>query len=285
MNGCPSWKCRDQVLNLGGAPLVMGILNVTPDSFSDGGEHGTIDAAVAHGLRMLDEGADIIDVGGESTRPGADAVSEADERARVVPVIEELARQTDPVLSVDTSKAAVARDAVAAGAVIVNDVTALAGDPDMPALAARAGVGVVLMHMRGTPRTMQSDPVYADVVSEVREYLKARVQAAVAAGVARECVAVDPGIGFGKTAAHNVALLARVAELSEDAPLVVGLSRKSFLGHLTGRDVGDRLAAGLAALACCVMRGAHVMRVHDVKASRDASRVAAVLSGRAPMEE
>jgi dihydropteroate synthase len=267
---------------MSGRPLVMGILNVTPDSFSDGGRYAGTQAAVARGLEMARESADILDVGGESTRPGADAVPEAEERARVVPVVEALARETDTVISVDTCKAGVAERALAAGARVINDVTALSGDPRMADVARESGAGVVLMHMRGTPRTMQDDPRYEDVVGEVAAYLAARVEDAVAAGIRREALAVDPGIGFGKTVEHNLALLAGLDRIGAcGRPVVVGLSRKSFLGKLTGREVQDRLAGSLAALAFCVAGGgAQVMRVHDVKASCDAVRVAAAL-GRA----
>jgi len=263
------------VLEIGARPLIMGILNVTPDSFSDGGRHFDREAAVARGRRMIEEGADIIDVGGESTRPGAARVAAGEERERVVPVVEALARSADAVLSVDTMKASVARAAVAAGASIINDVSALSADEEMVRVAAASGAGVVLMHMQGSPRTMQDDPRYADVVAEVASYLAGRVADVTAAGVAAEALAVDPGIGFGKTVEHNLALLADLGALAGlGRPVVVGLSRKSFLGKLTGAPVGERLAGSLAALTFCVLNGAHVMRVHDVRASREAALVA-----------
>jgi len=256
----------------------MGILNVTPDSFSDGGRHCDPERATAHGLRMMEDGADIVDVGGESTRPGAAEVPADEELRRILPVIAALARQPGAVVSVDTSKAAVAAAAVAAGAHIINDVTALAGDPDMAAVARESGAGVVLMHMRGSPRTMQADPSYGNVVEEVRAHLEARVADLLARGLERSRLALDPGIGFGKTVEHNLQLLARLDRLVGcGLPVVVGASRKSFLGNLTGRPVEERLAASLAALVFCVLRGAHVVRVHDVKDSADAARVAAAL--------
>lgn len=258
----------------------MGILNVTPDSFSDGGRFLDAEAAVAHGLELVAEGADIIDIGGESTRPGAGSVSADEESRRVVPVVEALAGRSSAVLSVDTTKAPVARAALEAGAHMVNDVSACTLDADMVSVVAASGAGVVLMHMRGTPRTMQDAPCYEDVVREVSGYLAERRDALVAAGVDRTAIAVDPGIGFGKTVGHNLALLRGLGQVGAcGAPVVVGLSRKSFLGRLTGRDTGDRLAASVAALAWCVLNGAHVMRVHDVRASRDALTVVRALSG------
>jgi len=259
----------------------MGILNVTPDSFSDGGEHLDPDEAVAHGLGMAGEGADIVDVGGESTRPGAAEVPEEEEVRRTVPVIEALTSGTDTIISIDTMKAGVARQAIAAGASIINDVSALTHDPGMVEVAAESGAGVVLMHMLGTPRTMQDSPEYDDVVASVRDYLAARVEDVVAAGVDRECLAVDPGIGFGKTVKHNVRLLAELRALAGlGLPVVVGLSRKSFLGKLTGCDVGERLAPSIAALAFSVLEGANVMRVHDVRESRAAITVIEALADR-----
>lgn len=267
------WKCGERVLKLADRPLIMGILNATPDSFSDGGLHVGEEAAMAHGRRLIEDGADIVDVGGESTRPGATEVTEEEELRRVAPVVKALARE-GALVSIDTCKAAVARAAVEAGARIINDVTALTGDSRMPALARETGVGVVLMHMRGTPRTMQTDPRYEDVVAEVADYLGQRIRALEAAGLDRRQLAVDPGIGFGKTVAHNLALLRELPRLQAlSVPVVVGLSRKSFLGRLTGRPVDERLAGSLAAMVFCILKGAQVMRVHDVKESRDAMRV------------
>jgi len=273
------WICRDRALTFSERPLIMGILNVTPDSFSDGGRHFDPDLAVAHGLRLVKEGADVVDVGGESTRPGAAGVPADEELRRVIPVIAGLARATDAVISVDTCKAAVARAAIAAGAHIINDVSAFAGDPDMPAAARESGAGAVLMHMQGVPRTMQNEPRYTDVAAEVSAYLRERVADLVARGLDRNRLAVDPGIGFGKTAEHNLQLLARLDLLAEcGVPVAVGLSRKSFIGKLTGQTVENRLAGSLAALVFCVLRGAHILRVHDVRESLDAVRVAVALS-------
>jgi dihydropteroate synthase len=252
----------------------MGIVNVTPDSFSDGGEHATEDAAVAHGLALLAEGADILDVGGESTRPGAAPVSEAEELRRVVPVVRRLAA-AGALVSVDTMKASVAQAALEAGAAIVNDITA-GGDPAMLPLVARSGVGVVLMHMQGEPRTMQQDPRYHDVVKEVAAFLLERARAAEAAGVPREAIALDPGLGFGKTQAHNLALLRGLPEIAMlGYPLLVGASRKGFLGALTGgAPPQDRVEASVAAHVLAAERGAQVVRVHDVKAHKRALAVA-----------
>jgi len=266
------------VLDLSGCPLIMGILNVTPDSFSDGGRYSDVSAAVERGHEMLEEGADIIDVGGESTRPGAQDVSAGEEAERVIPVIRALTESPASVISVDTMKAFVAKLAVEAGAHIINDVSAMTHDPEMERVALESEAGVVLMHMQGTPRTMQSSPSYKDVVGEVYDALRDRVEQLVRRGFDRERLTVDPGIGFGKTGEHNLSLLRNLgAFLDIGVPLVVGLSRKSFLGRLTGREVNDRLPASLAALVYCILKGAHVMRVHDVKASCDAARITAVL--------
>ena len=248
----------------------MGIVNVTPDSFSDGGEFLDPQRAVEHGLELVREGAHILDIGGESTRPGAAAVGAEEELARVIPVIEGLAATgTAAEISIDTSKADVAEGAVAAGATMVNDVTALA-DPRMAEVCAGAGVSLVLMHMKGTPRTMQDDPTYDDVVAEVRDFLAAAMDRAVAAGVDEDRILVDPGIGFGKTAEHNLELIDRLGELRDlGRPIVLGASRKSFLGRLTGREVGERLGGTIAANAIGLLRGADVLRVHDVAAARD----------------
>jgi len=274
------WRCRDRLLAFERRPLVMGIVNVTPDSFSDGGRHTAPRSAAEHARRLIDEGADIVDVGGESTRPGARPVGPEEELARVLPVVRALCEQTDALVSIDTTKAAVARACLEAGAHIINDVSALQWDPEMAPLAARTGAGVVLMHMQGKPRTMQQAPHYEDVVREVCAFLEERIRAAAAQGVAEQALAVDPGIGFGKTVSHNIQLLAGTQRLAAlGRPVLIGLSRKSFLGKLTGREVGDRLCASIAALSFCVARGAHVMRVHDVKESCDAVEVAARLRG------
>ncbi len=271
------WQCGDMRLPLA-QPLVMGILNVTPDSFSDGGTHDSVEAAVAHGLRMIEEGADIVDVGGESTRPGARPVPVDEECRRVVPVIRALAEASDRVISIDTRKAAVARRALAAGASIVNDITALTADRDMLAVVRDSGAGAVLMHMQGKPETMQQAPRYDDVVAEVHAWLARRVKEVTAAGVPGDRLAIDPGIGFGKTLEHNLALLGALTRFNEiGRPLLVGLSRKGFVGTITGAPVESRLAGSLTALVWCIWRGAAILRVHDVRASREAVRMATAL--------
>lgn len=256
-------------------PVVMGIVNVTPDSFSDGGEWLDPAAAIAHGRALVAQGAAILDVGGESTRPGAEPVGEAEELRRVLPVLEGLAG-SGARLSIDTSKAAVAAAALDAGATIVNDVTALRGDPAMAALVARRGCHVCLMHMLGEPRTMQRDPVYGDVVDDVRAFLAERVEHAIAQGIDAERVWLDPGIGFGKTIDHNLQLLRRLDELvALGRPVVVGTSRKSFLGTITGREPGERAAGTLATNVLALAQGAMIFRVHDVGPARDGLLVAA----------
>ena len=264
-------------------PVVMGVVNVTPDSFSDGGEWLDADAAIAHGHELVAQGAAILDIGGESTRPGAEPVSEAEELRRVVPVLTGLAG-AGARLSIDTSKAAVAAAAIDAGATLVNDVTALRGDPGMAALVAERGCDVCLMHMLGEPRTMQRDPRYGDVVAEVAEFLAERLAFAVTHGIARERVWLDPGIGFGKTIDHNLELLARLEEIvALGRPVVVGTSRKSFLGAITGRAADDRVAGTIATNVLALAQGARVFRVHDVAQARDALIVAAAtLRGRWP---
>ena len=264
-------------------PTVMGVVNVTPDSFSDGGLFLDPARAVEHGRLLAAEGAAILDVGGESTRPGAKPVSAAEELERTEPVVRALSRPdgAGARVSIDTSKAAVARAALDAGASIVNDVTALRADPEMASLCAERGCDVVLMHMLGEPRTMQENPVYEDVVAEVRAFLAERIEFAVAAGIAAERIWVDPGIGFGKTLEHNLALLRHLAELADlGRPIVIGTSRKRFLGSLTGRDVIDRLGGTIASNALALAAGADVFRVHEVRAVREALEVAEVILGR-----
>ncbi|HEU5105993.1 MAG TPA: dihydropteroate synthase [Solirubrobacterales bacterium] len=258
---------------------LMGVVNVTPDSFSDGGLYLDPAAAVAHGRELAAAGAEILDVGGESTRPGAEPVAAEEELRRVVPVVEGL-RDLGCDVSVDTSKAAVAAAALAAGATIVNDVTALRGDPEMAPLCAERGATVVLMHMLGEPRTMQADPRYADVVAEVKEFLAERLRAAIAAGIAEERVWLDPGIGFGKTAAHNMELLRRLGELRDlGRPLVIGTSRKSFIGKVDGSAADERLGGTIASSVLAAAEGAEVLRVHDVAEVRQALAVAAAILG------
>lgn len=283
MTGCSSgrtapdgrpWRCRDRVLALGTNTRVMGVVNVTPDSFSDGGRFASPAQAIDHALRLAAEGADILDIGGESTRPGAETVAEAEELRRILPVIEGLAGRTEALLSIDTTKAAVAKAALAAGAHIVNDVSALTADPAMAGVAAESGAGVVLMHRQGTPATMQKHPSYQDVVGEVARFLRDRADAAVRAGIHREALVLDPGIGFGKTLAHNLALLRGLPVLRACGyPVLVGASRKRMLGDLLGREVGDRLAGGLAVHLFAAAHGAALVRVHDVKETCDALRV------------
>jgi dihydropteroate synthase len=256
-------------------PIVMGVVNVTPDSFSDGGEWLDPRAAIAHGRDLVAQGAAILDIGGESTRPGAQPVTEAEELRRVVPVLEGLAG-VGARLSIDTSKAAVAAAAIDAGATVVNDVTALRGDPAMAALVAERGCDVCLMHMLGEPRTMQRDPRYDDVVDVVKAFLAQRLQVAVGAGISEQRVWLDPGIGFGKTIDHNLELLARLDEIvALGRPVVIGTSRKSFLGTIAGRDAGERVPGTIATNVLAFERGARVFRVHDVAQARDALLVAA----------
>jgi dihydropteroate synthase len=266
------WHLPDRVLRLDARALVMGIVNVTPDSFSDDGRFATTDAAVDHALQLVSQGADILDIGGESSRPGAEPVAVDEELRRVLPVVSALTKRTAVPLSVDTTKAAVADACLAAGAHIINDITALQGDPEMERVVAARRAGVVLMHMQGTPQTMQLDPRYDDVTAEVCRYIEARLHAAAAAGIAVERVVLDPGIGFGKKSGHNLELLARLGELRAlGRPVLLGVSRKGFFGRLLGREVGERLAASLAAACHAVALGnAQVVRVHDVRETRDA---------------
>lgn len=273
-----AWAKRSGEAWMAERPLIMGILNVTPDSFSDGGCYHDKNRAVEHGLQMVRDGADIIDVGGESTRPGAAPVSLDNELERVVPVVAALSCREDIVLSVDTMKSAVAERALASGAQIINDVSALEADPRMADVAKAYGAGVILMHKRGEARTMQAQALYADVVREVCDYLIARVDYAERLGLARATLVIDPGIGFGKTAGHSVSLLAHLGALRLcGRPIVVGLSRKAFIGQLTGREVADRDAGTLGALAFCLGEGAQILRVHDVKAVRDMVQVLSAL--------
>jgi dihydropteroate synthase len=257
----------------------MGIVNVTPDSFSDGGNFLNTDAAVAHALRLVQDGADILDIGGESTRPGAQPVPLEAELRRVVPVVESLAKQTAVPLSIDTSKAEVARQCLARGAHIINDVTALTGDPDMAEIARTFSAGVVLMHMQGTPQTMQLAPRYDDVVHDIGAFFKERLQWAAANGIAPERVVLDPGIGFGKTRDHNIEVLARLGEFqSLGRPVLLGVSRKGFLGKLLDRPLEERLPASLAAVCYpMALQAVHILRVHDVRETSDAVTVIAAI--------
>lgn len=275
-------RLRGRELVSGAGPFIFGILNVTPDSFSDGGRHLDPREAIAAACRMADEGADAIDVGGESTRPGSRSVPAAEQIRRVVPVIEALARRfgkTGPAISVDTRFAAVAEAAIEAGAVIINDVSALRDDPDLVGTAIRSQAGVILMHMKGTPADMQADPTYDDVVGEVHAFLAERVEAAIAAGIARNRIMVDPGIGFGKTVGHNLTLLQQVGRFRElGLPVLVGPSRKRFIAAVTDADeIADRLPGTLAGVAACVLAGVECVRVHDVAACRRAADLAAAI--------
>ena len=269
----PTLDCAGRMLRLD-RPRVIGIVNVTPDSFSDGGEHAALEAAVGHGLRLAEDGADALDIGGESTRPGARDVSIDEELRRVIPVIEALAQQASLPISIDTSKPEVMRAAVAAGAGMINDVYALRRDGALDT-AASLGVPVVLMHMQGEPRSMQDAPDYDDVVAEVHRFLAERIFAAEMAGIDKKRIVVDPGFGFGKTSAHNLLLLAQLERFTElGVPVLAGLSRKKTIGDLTGRDnPHDRVHGSVAATLIAAQRGAKLLRVHDVAATIDALKV------------
>ena len=268
------WRAGDRAWEFPRSPLIMGIVNVTPDSFSDGGQHATPEAAVAHALSLVAEGADILDIGGESTRPGAPAVSESEELARVIPVIEQLAGQTEAALSIDTQKPAVAEAAISAGAVIINDIAANRTEPQMWKIVAAARAGYVAMHMQGTPQTMQNAPEYTEVVAEVRAVFEERLERFTKAGLNAEQVMFDPGIGFGKTVEHNLALLAGLERFTNmKRPLLVGASRKSFIGRLTEAAVEDRLAGSLACACRAAEAGTAVLRVHDVKETIQALQI------------
>lgn len=265
------WQLRTRRLEFPRQPLIMGIVNVTPDSFSDGGQFFDEGTAVAHALQLVADGADLLDIGGESTRPYSEPVSADEEVRRVRPVIEKLIAQVRIPISIDTSKADVARAAVDAGAEIINDVTGLTGDPAMVDLAIETGVGVCAMHMQGTPQTMQDNPTYADVVGEVRDYLLARRDALVSAGVSRERICLDPGIGFGKTHEHNITLMRYCYELHElGCAVLVGHSRKGFLGKLIGNKEADRTNATVGAALALAVQGVQIVRVHDVRPLREA---------------
>jgi dihydropteroate synthase len=270
------WKIGGRIFDLSRQGLIMGVLNVTPDSFSDGGKFFATDNAVEHGLRMATEGADIIDVGGESTRPGAQPVAAEEELNRVLPVIERLRRKSDVIISIDTSKAQVARAALHTGAGVVNDVTGGRGDEGMMPLVAEAKAAFIVMHMQGTPRTMQIKPQYADVVSDIAEFFRQQYDRAIGYNIDPMAIAFDPGIGFGKTLEHNLDLLAQLERLRvHDRPMVIGVSRKSFLAKLINSpEINDRLAPAVALTSLLRARGADVFRVHDVKENANALRIA-----------
>lgn len=274
---------KGQTISFSDRPLLMGIVNVTPDSFFDGGRFLDPQAAVAHAWRLVEEGADLLDIGGESTRPGSVHVEETEERRRLIPVVTAVAKAVSVPISVDTSKAVVAKAAIDAGAVMVNDVTALRGDPAMVDAIVVSGVGVVLMHMQGTPQTMQKAPQYHDVVEEVEDFLVERVRFALERGVAKNQIMLDPGIGFGKTLVHNLDLLAQLRTFTRlGFPLLVGPSRKGFIGELVEQSVQDRAWGTAGAVALAVEQGAHVLRVHDVAGMKDVVKVAAAISRRIP---
>ena len=276
------WKVGDRVFNVSRQSLIIGVLNVTPDSFSDGGKFFAAEKAIEHGLRMAAEGADIIDVGGESTRPGAESVAAEEELRRVIPVIEKLRAKIEVPISIDTWKADVARAAIDAGAAIVNDVTGGRGDEGMLSLIAETKSAFVIMHMQGIPRTMQNRPQYEDVVSEVADFFRQQYARAIVCNIEPMAIAFDPGIGFGKTLDHNVDLLAQLERLrAHDRPLVIGVSRKSFLGKLANSpEMKDRLAPTIALTSLLRARGADVFRVHDVKENVNALRVTETILGR-----
>jgi dihydropteroate synthase len=265
-------------------PLVMGIVNVTPDSFFDGGRYCDPQEAVAHAVRLIEEGADLLDIGAESTRPGAVPVDEEEERRRLIPIVEAIAKTVSVPISVDTSKAAVARAALDVGAVMVNDVTALRGDGTMADVVADAEAGLVLMHMQGTPQTMQQSPHYKDVVSDIVQFLAERAQWAIDHGVARDRIVIDPGIGFGKTLQHNLDLLANLHAFRQlGFPLLVGPSRKGFIGQLTDQSVDARAWGTASVIALAVQEGANILRVHDVGPMKDVVNVAIAIARRMPV--
>lgn len=278
-----SWRLRTTSVHCLSGPLVMGIVNVTPDSFSDGGQFLGTSAAVEHALELVEQGADLLDIGGESTRPYSTPVDRDEELRRVIPVIDQVCRATRVPVSVDTSKAAVARAAIDSGAEIINDVTGLAGDADMLPLAVASGAGVCVMHMRGTPATMQDDPVYTDVVEDIADYLTRRRAALTEAGVAVERICLDPGIGFGKTHRHNLQLLAHCHRYHRlGCPLLVGPSRKGFIGHVLGDPRADRVAATMGVVLALAVQGVQVVRVHDVLPVKQALRLFAAAGGLPP---
>jgi dihydropteroate synthase len=277
------WKIGDRIFDLSRQGLIMGVLNITPDSFSDGGNFFDAENAVEHGLRMIAEGARIVDVGGESTRPGAEAVAAEEELRRVIPVIEQLRRRGELIISIDTSKAEVARAAIQAGASIVNDVTGGRGDEEMMPLIAETKSAFIIMHMQGIPQTMQTAPQYTNVVSEVFDFFRQQYTRAIVYNIDPMAIAFDPGIGFGKTLEHNLELLAQLERLRAfDRPIVIGVSRKSFLGKLiNSTQISDRLAPAVALTSLLRTRGADVLRVHDVKENVNALKVTEAILQRA----
>lgn len=270
------WEARGRVIVAAEDPVprIMGVVNTTPDSFSDGGQHDSATAAIAHALRLVDDGADLLDIGGESSRPGAEVVPVAEELRRVLPVVADLSARSPIPISIDTTKAEVARQAVEAGALIVNDIQGLTGDPELTRVVVEYGAGVVLMHMAGTPATMQNNPTYQDVVTEVHDFLARRIDAAEKAGIPRSHIAIDPGIGFGKTNDHNLQLLRNLRRFASlGCVVLIGTSRKGLLGKITGRPVEQRATASAVSALAAATLGARVLRVHDVGATADAVKV------------
>jgi dihydropteroate synthase len=275
-----TWEARGRLVVADRVPRVMGIVNVTPDSFSDGGRAAALDDAVEQGVRLVQEGAEVLDIGGESSRPGSEPVSLEEELRRVVPVVEALTRRVDVPISVDTTKAEVARQSLQAGAAIINDITALGSDRELTQVVVESGAGVVLMHMQGVPRTMQQEPRYHDVVTEVLEFLERRIAWAEATGIPRARVAIDPGIGFGKTIEHNLLILRNIDRFANlGCAVLIGTSRKGFLGVLTGRPVNERGVATVASSLAAAVGGANVVRVHDVAPMVDAIKVWTAIRG------
>ena len=269
------WKLRNKTISLGGSPLIMGILNATPDSFSDGGKFNTTKKATNHALKMIDDGADIIDIGGESTRPGSKQISLNEEINRTIPIIKSLRKLNDSILiSIDTSKSEVARQALEEGADIINDVTSYNNDLNMPEIVRKYEAGIILMHMQGTPENMQIDPSYDNVAWEVSEFLNKKILDSIESGILKESIIIDPGIGFGKNINQNLTLLKNLDKFTKVHPTLIGLSRKSFIGKIIGeKDPKGRLAGSLGATAFSIIQGAHILRVHDVKETRDVCEI------------
>ena len=272
-------RAKDRTIEVNDRPLVMGVVNVTPDSFFDGGRYATPEAAIRHALRLAEEGADLLDIGAESTRPGSDSIDEGEERRRLMPVVTAVAKAVSIPISVDTMKATVARAALEAGAVIINDVSALQADPAMAEVVATTGAGVVLMHMQGSPGTMQNAPVYDDVVGEVAEFFRERIKFCVKRGIGQDQIMLDPGIGFGKLLLHNLTLLGQLETfVSFGRPILVGVSMKSFIGQVVGRPVEERSWGTAAAVALAVSKGAGILRVHEVAAMKEVVAMAAAIT-------
>jgi len=282
------FQARQRMIAIDDRALIMGIVNVTPDSFFDGGRYLAPEQARDHAVQLAEEGADLLDLGAESTRPGSGSIDEAEELQRLIPVVRAVAKSVTVPISVDTSKSVVARAAIDAGAAIVNDVTALRGDASMAQLVAETGAGVILMHMQGTPQTMQRAPQYEDVAEDVERFFVERIRYAAEQGISGRQIVLDPGIGFGKLLGHNLDLLAQLSSFGKlGHPVLVGLSRKGFIGQLTGRPVQDRLWGTAAVVALAVAQGAHIVRVHDVQAMKDVVTVAAAVTKRiqSPLRE